>query len=253
MMDLLKTFEEDANKPICSLGFSQTAVLLKAGGILDGISFEEAKEILRSIDWLFMCWVHPEEMQEHEPVLEELSTYMKFRDRYEVPDPTLYSLTATLFLCRDDAITLEIIGQSNINWPIWFAVLAKAFCLCAIREQRRFVEEVRNGANDISEWNLRRIGDSMCNAVEAITYAERLMNADDSLREKVREFTKRAAVSRHAATNALKEEFSTYFGSKKFPSRAEAARKFYESLPADKKRLLKPTNAIRTLTESIKG
>ncbi|MDP2242175.1 MAG: hypothetical protein Q8K18_18715 [Burkholderiales bacterium] len=62
---------------------------------------------------------------------------------------------------------------------------------------------------------------------------------------------KKAAQKRHEPLNQLKQEFCDFWGRGKHQSRAEAARRFYASLPADKKRLLVPSNAERTLTAAL--
>jgi hypothetical protein len=63
---------------------------------------------------------------------------------------------------------------------------------------------------------------------------------------------KQAARKRHEPGNQVKREFCAFWDRSggKYKSRAEAARRFYESLPKEKK-VLAPTNAIRTLTAAL--
>ncbi len=66
---------------------------------------------------------------------------------------------------------------------------------------------------------------------------------------------RKAAIKKHAPVNALKERVCHFYLSevqdnhKKSYSRV--AKKFYESLPEEERRLLKPSNAVRTLSEAI--
>lgn len=63
---------------------------------------------------------------------------------------------------------------------------------------------------------------------------------------------KNAAKKRHEPLNQLKEEFCEFWDrGSNHKSRAEAARRFYASLPADRKRLLVASNAERTLTAAL--
>jgi len=63
---------------------------------------------------------------------------------------------------------------------------------------------------------------------------------------------KQAARKRHEPGNRIKQDFCAFWDRSggKFKSRAEAARRFYESLPKEKK-VLAPTNAIRTLIAAL--
>src|SRR3569623_930954 len=63
--------------------------------------------------------------------------------------------------------------------------------------------------------------------------------------------SRKAALIRHQATNELKREFILFSRSGNFKSNADAARRFYDGLDEGKRRLLAPTNAIRTLTAAL--
>lgn len=62
---------------------------------------------------------------------------------------------------------------------------------------------------------------------------------------------RQAAKKRHEPISRLKQDFFDYWSRGKFKSRADAARRFYASLPADNKRLLVASNAERTLTAAL--
>lgn len=62
---------------------------------------------------------------------------------------------------------------------------------------------------------------------------------------------KKAAKKRHEPKNQLKQEFCEFWDrGNNHKSQADAARRFYNSLPKDKQ-LLSPTNAVRTLTAAL--
>jgi hypothetical protein len=64
---------------------------------------------------------------------------------------------------------------------------------------------------------------------------------------------KKAAQKRHEPRNRLKQDFFDFWmqGKGSFRSRADAARRFYKSLPPEKRKLLVESNAIRTLTQAL--
>ena len=80
---------------------------------------------------------------------------------------------------------------------------------------------------------------------------------DNSEPQKVETFSnsssqqKEAAEARHQPTNQLKRDCVIYWLNLQKFSNREVARRFYDSLPLDKKRLLTDSNAVKTLSQAI--
>jgi hypothetical protein len=103
-------------------------------------------------------------------------------------------------------------------------------------------------------------------AMEAIVTAEFLTQGDrahqgahlveHAVKHKISLQASRAARKRFEPISRLKHEFINWYGEHieagKFHSRAQAAQQFYDSLPPDKKKLLTPSNAQRTLLDALR-
>ncbi|HSH72104.1 MAG TPA: hypothetical protein VK974_03510 [Methylophilaceae bacterium] len=145
---------------------------------------------------------------------------------------------------------LPLSGISNLQWHELYAVLGLAL----------FSQAVHKGANQASQdkawqtWNnLGRSSPEYLEAVEAITIAEGLNNAQimfNQAQEKISLRNQTAANLSHAKTNAAILEIAQMMGSAKFKSMRNAAQIYCEKNP-DKIAHLAPYNAIRTLTEGL--
>ena len=71
-------------------------------------------------------------------------------------------------------------------------------------------------------------------------------------RHQLRQRNSQAVKQHHAAVKTLKQRFIDYYHADTFPSKRNAAELFYTGLPEDERRLLAPTNAVRTLTDALR-
>ncbi|WP_297359872.1 hypothetical protein, partial [Acidiferrobacter sp.] len=170
--------------------------------------------------------------------------------------------TARLLACRELIDVGDYRQFPNGTWPEYFAVLALIHIglACDDEHDRRrrkasFREEQWENTTQeaIAYW--------VFDAIEAITTAEWIQREDllrvtQSLYIQA-ETTKHislkaqsAAIARHAKTDTLKEEFIAYRLAHPKNSTAAVARQFLDSLDADRRRILAPTNAVRTLTSA---
>lgn len=143
----------------------------------------------------------------------------------------------------DDAIP-------GLTWPELLAVLALGEIDEAIEWEQHYQQ--KGYPEDDSIYTMT-LGPYAVEAMEAVCAAEALQRGNPSIQAKkiVSDQTRKAALKRHQATNNLKREFIHFYHSREFKSRADAARRFYLSLPDKKQRLLTHTNAIRTLTDAL--
>src|SRR3569623_1217585 len=89
-------------------------------------------------------------------------------------------------------------------------------------------------------------------AMEAVCMAECLQREPSRQAAKIiSEQNRKAALQRHVNTSELKRQLIEFFHTGTFKSMAEAARRFYDGLEEGKRKLLAPTNAIRTLTDAL--
>jgi len=85
---------------------------------------------------------------------------------------------------------------------------------------------------------------------EAKTEAEKEA-ALDAYNLRKSENARKAAKKRHEKTERLVDELCHFYEVGNFPSYTAAATKFYDNLGTERKKLLAPTNAIRTLREGL--
>ena len=150
----------------------------------------------------------------------------------------------------------------GVKWSEMFAAQALVFSGFSVTDEK----EMNPNDEELKDWDLYNISYQVAmwgfDAMESIGYAtmcyaiesnESSYNdvIDDLLSQRVKERNQKAVEARHGKINALKEEFRNYYFNGDFQSRAEAARRFYKNLPEDKQSLLVPTNAVRTLTQSL--
>jgi len=136
----------------------------------------------------------------------------------------------------------------GLGWHELFAAHALA---CIADACKRIYENGPDPAPIAKEMAPIFIGAEALDAMECVCIAEGLIRKNE-LKQKISFEKQEAAFKRHSGTNQIKREFIHYYEVGKFQSQAEAARKFYNSLPPDQKKLLKPSNAVRTLTDALR-
>lgn len=155
-------------------------------------------------------------------------------------------------ICVMDRMSLEGIsdGVPNVSWPELFAVFSLGIIDGAVEFDRSYGTLAQEDADFYHQW----IGQRALDAMEAVCTAEGLLRHEQMQKEQQKarsDANQRAALKSHQATNNLKREFIHFYLQGNYSSYAEAARRFYEGLEPEKKKLLKPTNAVRTLTDAL--
>ncbi len=132
-------------------------------------------------------------------------------------------------------LTFRLDDTNDFTWPQYFALFA---LLCI--DKAEYIERSSKGGSYPKDFKKNIPGTVVFYAMEAmesVCYAEFLLReipTDDEVEHKVKQSisirNSKAAIQRHAHTNRLKLQFIEYYRSGKFPSKAEAARRFYKSL-----------------------
>jgi hypothetical protein len=179
----------------------------------------------------------------------------------DLPDnqKRILTTTASVLYGKKDDFKLDDVG--NLSWPENFAFLA----LCNIADAL-FIEVFAHDGTEtsISDY-ISIIGDCASAAVEAVCFGERILHetklvsgldvhVKTKLKEQISLRASHASIARHSKVNAIKQRFFKYWRSGTFPSGAEAARRFYDSLPAEQQKLLSKLGkdrAVRTLCSAL--
>ena len=104
----------------------------------------------------------------------------------------------------------------------------------------------------------RKFLGELLEAIDAVTYAEHLREAqDDAVAEADLLFSRQQrdkGIKRHQATNAAKEEFFLFWAQREFKNKSEAARRFLEMLDEEDRNPFKgkPENTLRTLIRALR-
>ena len=153
---------------------------------------------------------------------------------------------------------------NNLKWSDMFAVQALSFVSLVCTEEREhneLPENIRNNTNRQYE-NLYSAGMWALDAMESLGYAEMFnaleqkeheinTNIEKVVVEKISLKNKKAGIARHSKSTALKKEFIQYYQSREFPSMSNAADMFLNQLNDEKRKILAPTNAKRTLIGAL--
>ncbi len=143
----------------------------------------------------------------------------------------------------------------DATWPEFFAISA-LICIGIIlesfdREDPTFEQSI--GLEDAVDWSYFAF-ETTLNAVEAITYAESLIDMhstiDEEGKKKISLKNRNAINIRHSTKNAIKDEFVESYNSDSTSSKAESARRFYKKLTEDKKKHFRDEKcAVRSLLD----
>ena len=167
-----------------------------------------------------------------------------------------------LLICSSEFDISNYEDFKNATWPELFAVLALGMIADGFED---FTEHQKHH-NEVSRetYSYEALGCAFIEATESMSIAKNIINNKDEspdtkekiikeIKNKQRLQGQRDAIKRHSNINNLKRECYEYFCSIKDKdiSKRQAAHDFYESLPRERKRLLAPTNATRTLAEGI--
>lgn len=149
--------------------------------------------------------------------------------------------------------------RKGFAWSEYFALMS----LNCISQVWLYEYMFRNAAfkgSEPTEAMLNTLVNLAAEAAEAISLGEQLLerekadnNVDLLVNKKISERNSEVATNRHERITKLKQEFFTYYDTDDLPSQAVVARRFLNELTDDKRELLAPTNAERTLLESLRA
>jgi len=171
--------------------------------------------------------------------------YFHYLKRYEG-----YSEPALIYEFRDYFEIEDSTGIKGGTWPEYFSVLSLAYISLFIEKQNCALDEQL--ACKYRLGHLYSAPSFLADAMESLCIAERIATEQKSIGAR----NTTAAKVRHAPANRIKFYFISAYEKGTNSSRRHAARKYYQSLPADQQRTLCPSqneeNAIRTLTNALR-
>jgi len=151
-----------------------------------------------------------------------------------------------------ETVSLEDINEAvpNLAVPELYAVLALGLIDEAAEWEQHYMRA--SYAEDDAIYPVA-LSPYAVDAMEAVCMAECLQRAEPSRQAAkiISEKNRNAAMKRHSRINELKRQFIEFFLAGTFKSMAEAARRFYDGLEEGRRKLLAPSNAIRTLTVAL--
>lgn len=217
----------------------------RARVILKARSAEEIIAMTDVISWLMS----------HEQVIQNIVGSISVDDE-ETIDESLYDdvfdEAKILLFCVEN---VELDFAHEIDGLTWQELFAAHSLACIADVCKRIHENGPDPTPMTKETAPMFIGSDALDAMECVCIAESLIRQDETKQDIKKKFSlqkQEAARVRHSNTDELKEDFIHYYEAGEFPSKAEAARKFYNGLPPEKKKLLKPTNAVRTLNSALR-
>lgn len=138
----------------------------------------------------------------------------------------------------------------DLAWSEIFAVLA----LGLMDEASEWVKKYEKQYVPVDDFTrVSTLGPYLVEAMGAVSMAEYAVQLEHmhKERQKISNVRRKAALQRLKGVSALKRELIEFYHKGKFKSLAEAVRCFYAGLDNEKKRLLAPTNAERTLRQAL--
>jgi hypothetical protein len=174
----------------------------------------------------------------------------------KTPEPTEEDATVPS-LVFNHMHEFESAELQGFTWSQYFGFLALHHVY-----QAWFLERITDSVKPGDEF-VQALPNTLANyaaeATEAVCLGEQLLRKEredagieEKVRASIRQRNTKAAYKRHEKTSQLKQEFIEYYVSGEFPSQAEAARVFLRSIDDDKRTLLAPTNAERTLLDALR-
>lgn len=248
-----------------SLGNLELYIRGQAAQFLAGSSEEAVEQALLRVAVLFDDWAF--EDIPTSPTTEPMrgTTLNLIRVSDADGNPVLQDGTSTPHKMRLFSPTLELFYRSespelaaafdglDLHWPGLLAVLSLGYLNAA--------GQLRDQAFDSSSvTDAMKLADQasalVAYALEAISLADRCLGEDSFVQRHFRALTQNrntaAGRARHSKTDALKKRFRAYFEGGTWSSHADCARRFLAGLSDADQRLLSKSNAVRTLTESLR-
>lgn len=221
-------------------------IVYRARKILSGRSRREVVATADTLSWLLLC-----------DAAQEINLDLLERQAEELEEENgdsnpLTLSDAQLLAHIVETVSLEDINEAvpNLTAPELYAVLALGLIDEAAEWEQHYMQA--GYAEDDSIYPIA-LSPYAVDAMEAVCMAECLQRSEPSRQAAkiISEQNRKAAIKRHSLINELKRQFIEFFLAGTFKSMAEAARRFYDGLEEGRRKLLAPTNAIRTLTDAL--
>jgi len=225
--------------------FEFVNVVERAKRLLGRWDYHELKEQIDDINWL----IFKLDLERRNPTGES-----------GVVDPGEKDATIPS-LIRNHIDEIELNQDTDFSWSQYFGLLA----LGIIGEALATIHVVENYEVDDMRGALpAKMGSAAIDAVEAVSFGEAFLDAErreTSIEAHIELKTKKsislrnskAAIQSHSKINKLKQDFIQFYLSGEHQSRAEAARRFLMRSSEERRSLLVPTNAVRTLTDALRA
>lgn len=172
-----------------------------------------------------------------------------------MPDEDLEGLInfSNAFLIKNDYYELEANAFNISNWELVFALVS----LYEIDHCMLFRSIISSGKISYPNYTKKEHYFSVAlSALEAVILAENAKEQSFEIEKIVksqrREQAKKAALERHRPTHELCSEFIKFYFDGNFKSKSNAADKFIDILEKEKRNILSPTNAKRTLLDALR-
>jgi hypothetical protein len=222
--------------------FAFKNVLARSKRLLEGWDFSTLDEQIDTLNWLIF------ELDEERFFPPHMNP--------KVVDPGQEDATLPSFI-RHHMNHIELDPAMGFTWPRYFGLLGLGL-VSEARVQGTLLEMAELG-DELRQHVPVTLGQYAIEAIEAVCIGETLLeleakeaSVEQEVNKKISLVRSRAAVQRHAKTNALKQRFIEFYRSGKYSSRADAASRFLSGLPDEERKLLAPTNAERTLRDALR-
>lgn len=225
--------------------FTFLNIVERARRLLANCDLKESKERLERLDW-FPLFLDPDRF------IPDVEEKLRDVDRYE-RDATQPSLVYQ-HMGEFDEDDLK-----GFTWSEYFALMALN---CVSRVW--MYEAIFSGTDFMESEQIKYLPDTLAHlaaeAAEAVSLGEQLLEKEDEggdidllVNKKISERNSAAMKNRHEERNKVKQQFIEYYFAGKFPSQAEAAKRFKKVLSDEKRKIIASSNAERVLLEALRA
>jgi len=235
-------------------------VIFRARAVLENVSKEDIDEAISLIDWMVS------QVESTDNQLERRQREIANRD--EITE--IFMERMKRFCCsviqikelEDEYDLCSLQGNQTWKWSQLYALYTLNIIGDAV-ERAIIINRDYKGATYFGRSLANYVSYYLFEAYEMLAIAERKCveeNITDYVekqtRSKISMRNQSAAIQRHAPVRKLKDEFITWYRENEregfFKSKTQAATKFFDNCSEEKRKLLAPTNAVRTLLDALK-
>lgn len=216
----------------------------RARRLLDNCDLEKSKEKLDDLDWFPLILDPDRFIPDASEKLREIEPHER--------DATQPSL---VYHHMQDFDQDDLKGYT---WSEYFALMALN-CISQVWLYEALFEETGFKESEYIRYLQNVLAHFTAEAAEAVTLGEQLSererdggNAELLVSKKISEGNSAEVKKRHENIAQLKQDFFTYYDTADNPSQAVAVRKFLGELTNEKRKLLAPTKAERTLLGALR-